>query len=155
LAIRLAAAVYELLLVAAVIFVASLPAAPFVRDFPSGWPHYLFQFYLFAALFGYFAAFWTKSGQTLAMKTWRLKIVDEAAGRLDLKRALLRFGAAALFPLAGMALASGLGGGIAEVGWGAAAGWAADWLWALFDRDRQTLHDRIAGTYLVRVPKKA
>jgi len=27
--------------------------------------------------------------------------------------------------------------------------------WALFDRDRQFLHDRIVGTRLVRVPRKA
>jgi uncharacterized RDD family membrane protein YckC len=30
-----------------------------------------------------------------------------------------------------------------------------DFCWPLFDRDRQFLHDRIAGTRLIRVPRKA
>lgn len=155
LAIRLAACVYELLLVAAVVFIASLPAAPFARDFPSGWPHHLFQLYLLGMVFVYFAAFWLRSGQTLAMKTWRLRLVDDAGRRVDLKRAGVRFGLAVILPVSGMALASGLGGGVTEVAWSAAAGWACDWAWAVVDSQRRTLHDKLAGTLIVRVPRPA
>jgi uncharacterized RDD family membrane protein YckC len=152
---RLAAAVYELLLVAAVIFITSLPAAPFVKNAPVGWPRQLFQLYLLAILFAYFAAFWRRSGQTLAMKTWRIRLTDRQGDLLDLRRALLRFGLAVVFPVAGMAVASGLGGDVRAVVLGATLGWAFDWLWALVDPDRQFLHDRLAHTRLVRVPRKA
>ena len=153
--IRLAASVYEILLVAAVIFIASMPFAPFLRDIHSGWLTHLYQLYLFAVLFAYFAAFWMRSGQTLAMKTWRIRLTDERGGPLDLRRALLRFAVATALPLAGMALVYALGGSVASVGWGALAGWAVDWFTAFGDSERRFLHDRIAGTRMVRVPRKA
>lgn len=152
---RLAAGVYEILLLAAVIFIASVPVAPFAQSLAHGWPRFLYQLYLLAVLYGYFAAFWRKSGQTLAMKTWRIKLVDDHGERLGLRRGLLRFGAAAAFPLAGMGVAYALVGGIHAVAWGAVSGWAVDWFGAFADQDRQFLHDRLARTRIVRVPRKA
>ncbi len=125
--------VYELLLVTAVLFIASLPFLYLVGDAETGWRHYAFQLYLVGVLFAYFSAFWRRSGQTLAMKTWRIRLVDLNGGRVSLKQSALRF----VLALLGLALA-GVG-----------------FWWALFDRDRQFLHDRLAGTRLVRVPRKA
>lgn len=130
---RLAAMVYELLLVAAVVFVASFIMLPVVGELHAPWQRHLFQAYILGVLFAYFSAFWLRSGQTLAMKTWRIRLVSENGSTLTLKQAGLRF-VIALFGLM-----------LAGVGF---------W-WALFDRDRQFLHDRIAGTRLVRVPRKA
>ncbi len=130
---RVAAMVYELLLVTAVLFIASLPFLYLVGNAETGWRHYVFQLYLVGVLFAYFSAFWRRSGQTLAMKTWRIRLVDLNGGRVSLKQAALRFALA----LPGLALAG------------------AGFWWALFDRDRQFLHDRLAGTRLVRVPRKA
>lgn len=130
---RIAAMVYELLLVTAVLFVASLPFLYVFGNAETGWRHVAFQLYLTGVLFAYFSAFWTRSGQTLAMKTWRIRLVDQQGGGVTLKQSALRFALA----LAGLLLA-GMG-----------------FWWALFDRDRQFLHDRIAGTRLVRVPRKA
>lgn len=130
---RAAAMVYELLLVTAVLFIASLPFLYLVGDAETGWRHYAFQLYLVGVLFAYFSAFWRRSGQTLAMKTWRIRLVDLNGGRVSLKQSALRF----VLALLGLALA-GVG-----------------FWWALFDRDRQFLHDRLAGTRLVRVPRKA
>ena len=130
---RIAAMVYELLLVTAVLFVASLPFLYLVGNAESGWRHFAFQLYLTGVLFTYFSAFWMRSGQTLAMKTWRIRLVDRNGGRPTLRQSALRF----VVALIGLLLAG------------------AGFWWALFDRDRQFLHDRIAGTRLVRVPRKA
>jgi uncharacterized RDD family membrane protein YckC len=130
--VRIAAMVYELLLVTAVLFVASLPFLYLVGNAQTGWRHLVFQLYLTAVLFAYFSAFWLRSGQTLAMKTWRIRLVSLNGDPLTLNQAALRF----VLALFGLLLAG------------------AGFWWALFDRDGQFLHDRIAGTRLVRVPRK-
>lgn len=129
---RIAAMVYELLLVTAVLLVAALPFIYLAGNAETGWRHYVFQVYLIGVLFAYFSAFWLRSGQTLAMKTWRIRLVDLDGGRPTLRQSALRF----VVALIGLLLAG------------------AGFWWALFDRDRQFLHDRIAGTRLVRVPRK-
>ena len=131
--IRIAAMVYELLLVTAVLFIAALPFLYLVGNAQTGWLHHLFQVYILGVLFAYFSAFWLRSGQTLAMKTWRIRLVNPDGTRLTLGQAALRF----VIALLGLLLA----------GFG--------FWWALFDRDRQFLHDRIVGTRLIRVPRKA
>ena len=129
---RIAAMVYESLLVVAVVFVASFLIIPVVGELKAPWQRHLFQIYILGVLFAYFAAFWLRSGQTLAMKTWRIRLVTLDGGRLSLKQAALRF----VLALLGLLLAG------------------AGFWWALFDRDRQFLHDRIVGTRLIRVPRK-
>jgi uncharacterized RDD family membrane protein YckC len=129
--VRLAAMIYESLLVTAVVFVASFIVLPLVGDLHAPWQRHLYQAWLVAVMFGYFAAFWLRSGQTLAMKTWRIRLVDRDGGRIGLRQAALRFALALV---------------------GILAGGAGLW-WALADRDRQFFHDRIAGTRLVRVPR--
>lgn len=128
--VRIAAMLYESLLVAAVVFVASFAVLPIVGDLHTPWQKHLFQGFLLGVLFAYFSAFWLRSGQTLAMKTWRIRLVRRDGGRIGLRQAALRF----ILALAGILL-----------------GGAGLW-WALVDRDRQFLHDRVAGTRLVRVP---
>jgi len=76
----------------------------------------------------YFVWFWTNGGQTLPMKTWRLRLVSADGYRLRPAQALLRYLAA--WP--STVLIIGL-------------------LWALVDRDRRFLHDRIAGTRIVAI----
>jgi uncharacterized RDD family membrane protein YckC len=125
--------VYEALLATAVVFVAAFLIIPVVGEMRSPWQKHLFQIYILGVLFAYFSAFWLRSGQTLAMKTWRIRLVDQAGCTLSFKQAVLRF----FLALIGLLL-----GGIG-------------FWWALFDRDRQFLHDRIVGTRLVRVPRKA
>jgi len=131
--IRIAVMVYELLLVTAVVFVASFLIIPVVGDLHAPWQRHLFQVYILGVLFAYFSAFWLRSGQTLAMKTWRIRLVNPNGSPLTLMQAALRF-VLALFGL----LLAGIG----------------IW-WALFDRDKQFFHDRIVGTRLVSVPRKA
>ena len=129
---RIAAMIYESLLVTAVVFVASFIIIPVVGEMHAPWQRHLFQVYIVGVLFAYFSAFWLRSGQTLAMKTWRIRLVNPNGAPLTLRQAALRF----LLALSGLLL-----GGIG-------------FWWALVDRDQQFLHDRIVGTRLVRVPRK-
>lgn len=128
---RLAAMVYESLLVVAVVFIAGFVFIGISGDAQTGWKHIVFQVFLLGIVFAYFSIFWRRSGQTLAMKTWRIKLVDREGKLISLQRALLRFGLA----LVGLSL---LGVSI---------------VWAWFDRDRQFLHDRLAKTRLIYFQK--
>ena len=128
---RLAAMIYELLLVIAVLFVASFVFISLSGDAQSGWKHIVYQIFLLGVLFAYFSVFWLRSGQTLAMKTWRIKLVDRDGALITLPRAVLRFVLALLsLSLFGVSI-----------------------LWALFDADRQFLHDRLAKTRLIYYKK--
>ena len=75
----------------------------------------------------YFTWFWIHGGQTLALKTWHLRLVAVDGGAVPVQKAGLRF----LLAFAGLAL---LGAG---------------WWWALFDREGCFLHDRLAGTRVI------
>ena len=124
---RLASGLYELLILVALVFIATLPFSYAFGDATQGWKRHLLQAWVVIVLAAYFTWFWTRSGQTLPMKTWRFRVVRADGARLTVPRALHRFALAVL----GF-LALGLG-----------------FLWALVDRDRQFLHDRLAGTALV------
>lgn len=130
LARRLACLVYEALLLTALLIVASFPLAPLLQALPQPWSRLLNQGFLLGLTGFYLVWFWRHGGQTLAMKTWRLRLVNKAGGTMGLGQAWLRYGFAVL--------------GLAGVGIG--------FLWALWDRDRQFLHDRLAGTRLVYLP---
>ena len=129
---RLAALLYESLLLLSVFFLGSAlftAAAGMVDDLTS---RTALRAVLLALAGVYFVWCWTHGGQTLPMQAWQLRIVDASTGQPpDWKRALKRY----LLAAAGVLL-----GGIS-------------FIWALFDRDRQFLHDRLAGTRVIRVPR--
>ena len=124
---RLASALYESLLLAAVLLVTALPIAAVTLPLPPELAVAALRAYLLLVAGGYFTLFWRK-GQTLAMKTWRIRIESAAGGPITRRQAWTRYLLACLNLL------------LLGIGW-----WAA--LWA---RDRQFLHDRLAGTRLVR-----
>lgn len=88
----------------------------------------LAQIYLLTLAGAYFTWFWTHGGQTLAMKTWKIGLVSAAGGAVSWRQAIARY----LLAVVTLVLPS--------------------FLWALLDRDRQFLHDRLAGTRIVRIP---
>ena len=113
--------VYEAVLLFAVAFFASwiFFFASGGRDATSGTLRHELQFFILAVFAAYFLWCWLRGGQTLAMKAWRIRLVDVTP-----RKALLRFVLVLLlFPVS-----------VA---------------WALLDRDRQFLHDRLAGTRLI------
>lgn len=107
------------------------------------------QYVLFAVVGLYFVWFWMHGGQTLAMKTWRLRLVTKDGGRITAARALGRYFLAWLWILPGLALAWAIGAKQEMLMLIPAANVL---LWALtvyLDPQRQFLHDRIVGTRIV------
>ena len=125
---RLASLLYEALLATAVVFIAAYAFSALTQFRGSGPLRPVFQAWIAAVVAGYFTYFWSAGRRTLAMKTWRLRVVTRDGRPLSAGHALLRF------LLAGSLLA---GVGL---------------LWALFDRERLFLHDRLAGTRLELTP---
>jgi uncharacterized RDD family membrane protein YckC len=125
---RLGSLCYEILLLAAILFVAGWSFLAFDPLLPPAIARPLLQFYLLAVTAAYFIYCWTHSGQTLPMKTWRIRLVRSDGTAVTLKTGAKRY----LFALAGSALCG------------------AGFWWALFDRDGQFLHDRLAGTRIVQ-----
>jgi uncharacterized RDD family membrane protein YckC len=124
---RLASLFYDALLVAAILFLAGFLVVGLMPALPSPLVRFLHQAYLFLVAGAYFTWFWRHGGQTLAMKTWRVRLETLDGGPLGWGQAWLRYSLAAL----GL-LCLGLG-----------------FLWAIVDRDGQFLHDRLARTRLV------
>jgi uncharacterized RDD family membrane protein YckC len=127
LARRLAAILYDSLLILALLFLATLPFVA-MRDGEPVDPGYLpHQLVLLGVTWLFLAGFWSSSGRTLGMQAWRLRVEDDNGNAPDLAAATVRFFAAILswLPL-------GLG-----------------FLWQLWDKDKLTWHDRLSGTRLV------
>ncbi|MDC8756045.1 RDD family protein [Janthinobacterium fluminis] len=150
---RLICMIYETLLLAAVELaaVAVYLLATQNRQ-TTAYTHGL-QFTLFLVTAAYFIHFWSDSGHTLAMKTWRIKLVKPGYARLPIKIAAARFMLAwgwflpALVACYAFDLHKGQMG--IAIGVGMAA-WAAT---AFLDKDRQMLHDKLLGTRLILLPK--
>lgn len=129
---RLAAMGYEAILLFGVVFVSTalfLTASGGTSSL-EGWRHHALQAFLAAVLAAYFLWSWLRGGQTLPMKAWHIRLVMPGRASVPPGRALMRFVLAVMLVPTGISL-----------------------LWALFDRDGQFLHDRIAGTRLVSVPR--
>lgn len=123
--------IYEALLLLGVLsFAFMLPHLILAMALQRVAPGWLMLLHIFLVLLAYFVWFWRKSGQTLAMQTWKIRLVGAGGmSPVTLRQAVLRY----LLAWPGLLL---FGAGI---------------LWALFDRERQFLHDRLAGTRLLRV----
>lgn len=101
----------------------------------------------------YFIYCWTDSGHTLAMKTWRIKLVKLGHARVPVKTAALRFVLAWGWFLPALLASWALGLRGKEMAVAFMVGIAAWALTAFLDKDRQFLHDRLAGTRLIALPK--
>jgi uncharacterized RDD family membrane protein YckC len=91
------------------------------RDATAGALRHELQLLLVFAFGAYFLWCWLRGGQTLAMKAWKVRLIGVTPAK-----AVARFILALLLVPTGISL-----------------------VWALFDADRQFLHDRLAGTRLV------
>ena len=127
---RLGAVGYDAILVVAVWFVATAALLPFSGGEAiapgQGW----YEAYLLAVAFGYFGWFWTHGGQTLGMRSWRIRLVGDARGGATWGQAGLRFAGACISWLA----------------------FGAGFLWVLVDRERLAWHDRFSGTRIADAP---
>jgi len=106
------------------------------------------QAFLFVIFGIYFVWFWAK-GQSLAMKTWDIRVVDRHGQRITQKRALLRYVLSWLWFLPPL-LGSWLFKLPASQGAVLALGWVAVWaVLARFHPEKQFWHDAMAGTRLI------
>jgi uncharacterized RDD family membrane protein YckC len=126
---RLLSLIYEFVLLAALLWCASLLFSALEREIVSIHARRIFQVYIAVVGGVYFVWQWTHGGQTVPMKTWHLRLVMRDGEPVGKRIAVMRYFAA----MTG-ALALGLG-----------------FVWAMVDRDRQFLHDRLAGTRIVRI----
>jgi uncharacterized RDD family membrane protein YckC len=115
--------VYEAILLFAVAFFAAWVffLASGGRDATAGAMRHLLQLFIGLFFAAYFLWCWLRGGQTLAMKAWRIRLIGVTPSR-----ALLRLILAAILVPTGISV-----------------------IWALFDRDRQFLHARLARSRLV------
>lgn len=123
---RLAVIVYDLLLLIAVFFAATLALLPFQKDNlfePNSW---MFSVYLLLVSFLFYGWFWTRSGQTLGLLAWKLQIVNQDGGRISWKQAFIRFV-------------------IAILSWGLCG---AGILWMMFNKERLMWHDIASKSHM-------
>lgn len=125
---RLASMIYEALLLIGVLFFGFLVpniVLGMVAEIllPSGF----LSLHALLVTAAYFLWFWSRRGQTLAMRTWKLRLVSVNGARPATDQLLLRF----------------------MLAWPSVLFFGVGIVWAVFDRDRQFLHDRLSGTRLV------
>ncbi len=130
---RILSLIYESLLLAALLLAGALPVVVLTRTWDHAVARTVLQLWLLTLCGVYYVWQWAGAGQTLPMKTWRLQLVTRDGLPVTATHAIIRYIAA----LAGTLLL-GLG-----------------FLWALIDRDRCFLHDRLAGTRIVATEDSA
>jgi uncharacterized RDD family membrane protein YckC len=123
---RLACNLYETLLLLALLILAGMPFGLLLLGLSEAWRNGLLRVYWLLLAGLYLVYFWRK-GQTLAMKTWRIRLESVQGARPSVAQLWLRY----LYACLNLAL---LGAG---------------WWYALVTPDRQFLQDRLAGTRLV------
>lgn len=142
--------VYEAMLLFGVVFIAGWLFDTLTQSRHALTLRHVRQIWLFFVLGVYFVFFWHRGGQTLAMKTWKIKLIAPGHSQVPIKKAIARYLLAWMWFLPAMALDYALGlKGWASIGV-IAVGMA---LWAAtirFNRDRQFFHDHLVGTRLVR-----
>ena len=148
---RLLSMTYEAMLLFAVAFIAGYLFDSLTQSRHALMLRHARQMWLFAVLGVYFVWFWMHGGQTLAMKTWRIRLVGPNRTPVALGRALSRYVLLWIVVLPTLAIlaALGTGGWMAIVSIGLAL--VVPPFYALFDRERQFIHDRLLGTRLVSV----
>lgn len=128
---RLAAMAYDLLLVIALLFLATVPYIALRRGESVEPATLSYQLGMFAVVFIFFVAYWSRRGRTLGMQSWRLQLETPDGHVPPLGACALRFFAAIL-----SWLPFGLG-----------------FLWQTWDKDGLTWHDRLSGTRVMYYPK--
>ena len=98
-------------------------------DATSHYKRTFLQLFLWLVTGAYFVWCWTKTGQTLATKTWKIKLVNQQNINLNKRQATIRYTLAST-----SILACGLG-----------------FIWALVDKDRLFLHDRLLKMHFISV----
>ena len=145
---RMACWIYEGLLLFGVVFISGYLFGTLSQTRNAMDNRHPLQAFLFVVVGIYFVWFWVK-GQTLAMKTWHIRIVDREGKPISQVRALARYVLSWVWflpPLAAVAPFQLSGAEVAVI----VTGWIAVWaLLSRFEPQGQFWHDVWAGTRLV------
>ena len=135
---RLAALVYDGLLLLALLFLVTACFLPLTGGTAITWPGFpllwmLHKLIIAGVIVSFYGVAWTRTGETLGMASWRLRVERLDGSRLNWRDTVIRIGAAVLswVPL-------GLG-----------------WLWCVVDREGRSWHDILSKTRVVVLPKGA
>lgn len=124
--------IYEALVVIALLFACASVFMMLVgADAVRGLKQVFFYLHLWISIGVYFVWCWRKSGQTLAMQTWQLKLLNQDRTLLSANKAIARYVLACI-----SLMLFGLG-----------------FVWAVVDRDKLFLHDRLLKTHIIYVPR--
>ena len=145
---RMACWVYEGLLIFGVVFMAGYLFGTLSQTRNAMDNRHALQAFVFVVFGIYFVWFWGK-GQTLAMKTWHIRVVDPQGNLISQRRALARYACSWLWFLPPLLAAylfelRAVTGALLVVGW--ILVWAA---LARFHPQQQFWHDVLAGTRLI------
>ena len=111
------------------------------------------QAVLFITIGIYLIICWIRTGQTLGMKAWRIKVIDAEARPPRIARAIARYVLAWYLWLPGLALAASFHCNARSSLVTLAVGFGLALTPAVLDRQRRLLHDRWTGTRVARVPQ--
>jgi uncharacterized RDD family membrane protein YckC len=147
---RLACFVYEGVLLFGVVMISAYLFSSLTQQRHALQGRHELQAFLFLILGIYFGWFWSRSGQTVAMKAWHIRVVDAAGRPITQGRAVLRYLLAWLWfaPALLTLWITGLrsGGAVTGVLVAGVLGYA---LVARLHPQRQFLHDVLCGTRLI------
>ena len=124
---RILCMIYEILLLIAVLFIAGFIFHLIYHDTDSPYFRPVFQLYLLSVAGIYLIWFWTHGGQTLAMQTWKIRVISSNGESISIWQSIARY----FFAVTSISF---FGCGI---------------IWAFFDREGQFLYDRLAGTKVI------
>ena len=127
---RLAACFYELLLLIAIWLIIAGVFIAIFGDATHELKRLFLQLLLWTLTGAYFVWCWKKTGQTLAMKTWKMQLVSRSGQPLSYEQLIMRYALASI---------------------GLVAAGAGFW-WMIFDREHLFLHDRLTGCCVISTP---
>ena len=108
------------------------------------------QAILFLTLALYFIWFWTHGGQTLAMRSWQIRLVSQQGQAVSLKQALIRFMLSWVWFVPALAAAWLAGWHQSKLLYGTLLLWVAMYaLLSTFHPKKQFWHDVVSGTCLI------
>ncbi|MEE9336272.1 MAG: RDD family protein [Granulosicoccaceae bacterium] len=116
---RVAAFLYDCLLLLAIYFVVTAVAISFNNGHAVH--HFAYKFLLYVISFLFFDWFWMRGGQTLGMRAWKIKLSSTSDASLTHVQCLQHYLLGSLF-------------------------FVITLFWMLFDKDGRALHDRLSNT---------
>ena len=127
---RLGAMLYDSILLFSLLMVAATPVVLIGGADNNFIKSPLYTLYLYSISFIFFGWFWTRGGQTLGMRSWKVRLIRFDGQPLDWGSALIRYLLATI--------------SLTLFGFG--------FIWILFDRNNLAWHDQISKTRMIFDP---